>query len=291
MYNDHKVIVCVPSGRYRYMRIILAYLLSPQFSSTIDEIRLWVNTDEATDLAYFERMEVQHPKVRRILAPGNLNKACYDAARNHFQYNDSIYRFYSDCIEPKTLYVKVDDDIVYIHPEFFNRLFRDVLARKAENYACVANVFNIPYVTKVLQDRGTIADAQGHSTGDPRCPFACTNGDFAVYIHRQFLTMIIDRKVDDLCFKSRALSGRQRVGVMAWRGESFASFNGQVGPRDEVELTTRIPQDLNKPLWMVGDAIACHFAFSHQRAVLEDKTNMLDKYLTLSLELNGDLAG
>ena len=85
-------------------------------------------------------------------------------------------------------------------------------------------------------------------------------------------------------------SGSQRIGVMAWTGRSFQQFGGRVGPRDEVELTTRIPEKILKPLWMVGDALACHFAFSHQRAVLEDQTTTLDEYLKLSVKLNGDVA-
>jgi hypothetical protein len=214
----------------------------------------------------------------------------YDVKRNHWQFNDGIFRFYRNCIEPKTIYVKVDDDIVYVHPNFFDIFLHEIVCRAHGHFACVANVFNIPYVTKVLQDRGTIADAIGHSTGDPRCPFACTDGDFAAYIHKQFLTIACEDRVSDLYFDSHVITGRQRIGVMGWTGRNFATFGGIVGPRDEVELTTRIPQELNKPLWMVGNAVACHFAFSHQRAVLEDRTDMLTKYTQLAVRSNGDTA-
>ena len=77
---------------------------------------------------------------------------------------------------------------------------------------------------------------------------------------------------------------------MAWTGESFQQFAGAVGPRDEVELTTRIPEMLLKPLWIVGDAVVCHLAFSHQRGVIEDCTDILGRYQALSIKLNGDVA-
>ena len=290
MFEGNRVIVCVPSGRYRYLRVLLPYLLADRFASIIDEIQLWVNTDVETDLEYFARMEATHPKVKRVHASGRLNKLLYDARRDHYQYNDSIYRFYAPCVEADTLYIKIDDDICFVHDDFFAHMLKAVLEREQTNFACVANVFNIPYTTKLQQDRGTLEDKLGHSTGDPRCPFACTNGEFAAYIHKQFLDILELGEVTKLYFGSHAITGRQRIGTMAWSGRSFKQFGGKVDPRDEVDLTTKIPERLLKPLWMVGDAVVAHFAFSHQRAVLEDQTNILGRYLQLSVKLNGDVA-
>jgi hypothetical protein len=291
MFEGRKVVICVPSGRYRYLRVLLPYLLNDRNADIVDEIRLWVNTDVPEDLEYFIRMEQTFPKVKRVVKGGNLHKQVYDEKRHHYQYNDSIFRFYRDCIEPNTLYCKVDDDICFIHDDFFKHMLPNVINREPWNYACVGNVFNIPYTTKLLQDRGTLGDAMGHSPeGNPRCPIACTNGEFAKYIHLQFLDIVEQNRLHDLYFQSHAIGGRQRIGVMAWTGESFQQFGGKVGPRDEVELTTRIPEEILKPLFMVGDALACHFSFSHQRAVLEDQTNILERYLQLSIQLNGDVA-
>jgi hypothetical protein len=290
MFQDRKVVVCIPSGRYRYMRILLSYLLALRHANIIDRIDLWVNTDVKPDLDYFARMERTHPKVRRVHAAGQLNKVLYDARRDHYQFNDSINRFYSGCVEPNTLYVKLDDDICYVHDQFFTNIFTNVLAREQTNYACVGNVLNIPYTSKLLQDRGTLTDKLGHSTGNPRCPHACTDGFFAADLHRQVLDIIENDEVESLFFDSHYLTGRQRIGAMAWTGESFKQFGGRVGPRDEVELTTRIPETILKPLWIVGNAMVSHFAFSHQRAYTEDNTNILGKYLGLSVKLNGDVA-
>lgn len=290
MFEEHRVVVCIPSGRYRYLRVLLPYLLAERNAGIIDEIRLWVNTDVQSDLDYFARMERTHPKIKQVFAGGRLDKVVYDASRAHYQYNDSIYRFYGTCTDPDTIYVKIDDDICFIHDKFFENMLKAVLEREKLNYACVANVFNIPYVSKVLQDRGTINDKMGHSTGDPRCPFACTDGDFAVDIHKQFLNVVQENRLDDLFFDSHQITGRQRIGTMAWTGRNFQLFGGRVGPRDEVELTTRIPETLLKPLWMVGNALVAHFAFSHQRAALEDRSDTLARYLALSVQLNSDVA-
>jgi hypothetical protein len=291
MFNGHRVVVCVPSGRYRYLRVLLPYLLAERHAHIIDRIDLWVNTDVTTDLDYLARMEERHhPQIVRVPNPGPLNKGLYDPQRDHWQFNDGIFRFYAVCIDASTIYIKLDDDICYVHDDFFAHMLSAVLERESTNFACVGNVFNVPHVTKVLQERGVIGDLLGRSTGDPRCPVACTDGNFAAYIHKQFLDIVDDNAVESLYFPSMQITGRQRIGTMAWTGRSFAQFGGRVGPRDEVELTTRIPESLQKPLWMVGDAVVCHFGFSHQRAVLEDKTNLLKRYLEISIRLNGDTA-
>src|SRR5579863_8667225 len=114
MFSGHRVVVCIPAGRQRYMLVLLPYLLAERHS-LVDEVHLWVNTDVPEDLAYFERMESQHRKVRRVNADldGPLRKATYDASRDHHQYSDSICRFYRRCVEPGTVYVKMDDDICF----------------------------------------------------------------------------------------------------------------------------------------------------------------------------------
>jgi hypothetical protein len=252
--------------------------------------RVAIRTDVPADLEYFERMEQKFPKVKRYHTGGQLSKVLYDERRSHWQYNDSIWRFYQACVEPDTVYIKVDDDICYVHDDFFKNMLSAVLKKEPTAYACVGNVFNVPHITKILQDRGTIEDVLGHSTGDPRCPVACTNGEFAAYIHKQFLEILAANDLESLYFESAHVTGRQRIGVMGWTGRSFQQFGGRVGERDEVELTTKIPEKLLKPLWMVGDAVVCHLAFSHQRAVCEDQTNLLGRYLAVSVRLNGDIA-
>src|SRR5271170_5486717 len=118
MFQGRKVVICVPSGRYRYLRVLLPYLLAPRFADVIDEIQLWVNTDVASDLEYFIRMEKTFPRVKRVLQRGPLTKLLYDAKRDHWQFNDGIYRFYAGCVEPQTLYCKIDDDICFVHDDF-----------------------------------------------------------------------------------------------------------------------------------------------------------------------------
>jgi len=66
MIQDRKVIACVPFGRERYVKVLLPYLLQ----EPVDEVRLWLNTDEPADLAYAASLE---PTVSLVRAGGELS--------------------------------------------------------------------------------------------------------------------------------------------------------------------------------------------------------------------------
>jgi len=183
-------------------------------------------------------------------------------------------------VESNTVYIKCDDDICYFHPGAIRSLVEEVIKHQDENYAVLANVFNVPHTTLLHQKSGAL-DKEPMSTGDPRCPVACTDGPFAERIHRQFLAKHHAGSLEQLVLPSHNVSGRARIGVMAWAGENFARFGGQVGPADEKELTQRIPQLLGMPLRLAGKALCSHYAFSHQRGHL-DTTDVLDQYGALT---------
>ena len=286
MLQDHRIVAVIPCGRERYLRALLPYLLSDR-CGCVDEVHMWVNTDVQSDLEFFAAMEAKHPKLKRVFTGGQLRKGLYDASRNHYQYNDSVNRFYPLCVDHKTVYVKLDDDICYVHPGFFEAICGEAIAREGKAFGVLGNVWNVPLTSKLHQERGIIDHRFGACTGDPRCPVACTNGEFAAYLHERFFELLAANELDRLRFPSFDITGRNRIGAMAWLGETFARFGGHVGDADEKELTQRLPQSLDLPLRMCGDAIVSHFCFSHQRAFCEDHTDTLQRYQQLAVQQTG----
>jgi hypothetical protein len=288
MIFEQKAVICIPSGRYRYMKILMPYLLS-DVNSAIDEIHLWVNTDVQSDIEYFEKLEKTYSKIKLVYhkSPKDLHKSTYDLSRQHYQYNDSVCKFYANCLDDKTIYIKMDDDICYIHPDFLKNICKAVLDSEKTHLACLGTVFNVPYTTKIFQDCGYLNSKLGHSSGHRRCELAFLDGKFAVHIHEQFLQHI---EKNEICyFNNHTLPlTKYRIGVMAWTGNNFRIFGGNVGDKDEDCLTLDIPRATGKPLFMVGNALVSHFAFSHQRAELEDKTDTLEKYYQLCRKINKD---
>ena len=61
MYAGHRVIVNIPSGRQRHMELLIPYLLRER--NIIDEVHLWLNTDDATDMEYVRSLASDYVKV------------------------------------------------------------------------------------------------------------------------------------------------------------------------------------------------------------------------------------
>jgi hypothetical protein len=287
MFRGKKVVVCIPAGRERYMSALMPYLLNSNSREIVDHVDIWVNTDVESDLKYFERLESESPGyVRRVFGPGETVRQVYDQSRAHYQYSSSICRFFPGATDYGTIYFKLDDDICYIHPKFFRNMCDELLERSPNNLIVLGNVFNIPITSYQHQQRGVIPHDIGMCDGTLRDNLACKSGEWARAIHLKFLELESAGRLDELMLPSRELTGHQRIGAMCWRGGDFAEFGGRVEEADEISLTRDIAARLGKPHKFCGDGLVSHFAFSHQRAVLEDQTDTLRRYIELAHRLN-----
>jgi len=282
MYKDRRVVVCVPCGRKKYLRVLLPFLLSER-AKIVDEVQLWINTDVTEDLQYLKTVSDQFAnKLRRVVNDGQIVRAAYDAARSNFIFADSICFFYKKTVEPDTIYIKLDDDMCWIHPDFFVNLCDDLIANEDRCFFVSANVMNIATSSKIYQDMGVVGTEAGICTSDARCPIGCIDGKFAKYLHERFLELHANDEVEKLYFESYEATGRHRIGAIAYTGETFAKFGGHVSAADEKDLTQIIARRLGLPMRTCGNALICHFASAHQRALLEDETDILDRYLKIA---------
>lgn len=284
MFQDRRVVVCVPCGRERFLRVLLPYLYNRKRFPEIDEIQLWVNTDVEADVEYIRAQAKADDRVR-LIELGLPEGVAFDASRDHYQFNNSVYRFYRKTVEPNTLYFKVDDDIVYVHPGFFANAAAETLRNADNGFITLCNVVNVPLTTSMHQANKVLDTSKGTSDGDPRCPVACTDGKFAVHLHRCFMKLHKDARLGELMLPSFTPNRGVRIGAMCYLGETFRLFDGVVNYRDESDLTGELPRRLNREIRFVGDALCSHFAFSHQLYELE-KTNLLKRYEALSRQEN-----
>lgn len=288
MFQGQRVVVCIPSGRKRYLRCLIPYLLDKR-ADIVDEVQLWVNTDVDEDLAFLQELETRFaPRIKRVTVLNKLRPAVYNEERKHVQYNDTICHFYRSTVEKDTLYVKLDDDMVYVHPDFFPNLCAEALKERERCYLFICNMFNVSMTTKIHQGAGVVSTEQGTCTGDLRCPVACTDGRFAVFIHERFLDMYAHDELAKLSFESFDVRGRQRIGAIAWFGEMFTVFKGIIDSADEKYLTQELGKMVApKPMRVVGNALVSHFASAHQLAELEDNSDVLERYRAICVNETG----
>jgi hypothetical protein len=113
-------------------------------------------------------------------------------------------------------------------------------------------------------------------------PTASRDPRFAEHVHRTFLEKLQSSQLDDYKFDRWQLNWFEPVSVncIAWLGEEFDAFGGEVGVAEEQWLTRDRPTAIGKRNCICGSAVVCHYAFHTQRDCL-DSTDILSRYEAL----------
>jgi len=256
-------IVCVtPAGRRRYMRLLVPQILS---EGIVDEYQIWMNTEDRHDLHFFN--ELGHiPKIKLVPQP----KGTVDG-------RFSICDFFAGCIDPKTIYIRFDDDIVWIEPGSI-RSIAETRIRDRDSFLISAAVVNNAVFTNIFQVLGLYDDNEYvHTNAFDKIGWE--SGPFAAKLHRHALDLIGRGQLSALRFGSRPLAQvRFSINCISWRGDMFSTFAGRVDREEEEYLTVTKPCRMGAINRVDGQAIVCHFAFYSQRDYL-DKTDILVGYL------------
>ncbi|KAJ8124772.1 hypothetical protein O1611_g8869 [Lasiodiplodia mahajangana] len=107
----------------------------------LDEVWFMVHTDIAEDLTYLDKLIEQRPQYK-IVMPGEcqgFNYAC----------------MWNPVVEDNTIYVKIDDDIIFIHPDTIPQLVSTRIV-EPHPFAVSANLVNSPLTGYKHYDVGAI---------------------------------------------------------------------------------------------------------------------------------------
>lgn len=275
MLRGKKVVVVIPSGRQRFMEILLPYLLRE--IDIIDGISLWVNTRHDADLAWIHAAAEQHDKITLDMR---------FAKTPELQTNANVTKFYTGCTDPGTVYVKIDDDVLWLEDNFIMHLVEFRLEHPAY-FIVSASVVNNVICDYVRQRAGCYPSDKpiAYDALDP----AGYDPEFCVVKHRCFLADLASDDLDKYRFGSWILRQYERFSIncICWNGFEFKKFGGFVATRenldDEHGLSVVGPKKFRKFNCIAGDVLCSHFAFFTQREHLEAKTDLLSDYLALGL--------
>lgn len=256
-----KRIIVTPAGRKKYLELLSAHLESQK--AFFNEWHLWLNTNNQDDIDYCNFLRDKNiAKIINLPEKGDRNI-------------NTIYKFFSYCIEPDTLYLRLDDDIVWLEPFFINKMFLE-RERDKNTLLIGGNVINNAICSHIQYRLGNL-DYCGYSCLDDK---GWRDPLYAAQVHRKFIEAIGKNEIDKWRFKSWICTGeRFSINCISWIGEHFAKFNGAVGINEEEWLTEAASLRFGGSR-MNGDAICSHFAFETQRSYL-DKTNLLYHYSML----------
>lgn len=258
-----KKLVCVtPAGRRRYMKNLIPQIISSDIVSRYD---IWLNTTDEEDLKFFYFLRDKFPKVNLVELPeGKVNG------------NRSINAFFKTAMNEDEIYIRMDDDIAWIMPGFFDELYK-IRTNDNDSFIISPIVINNAISTHILQQDKKFTF---NEYLPPNCmhPLTWGNPEFAFNLHLWFLNLLKNNSFTSIKTNDYLISlNRFSINSICWLGSDFKKFNGVVLNDEEEYLTVIKPAELNKVNKIIGSLLVAHYSFYTQREFL-DSTDLIDQY-------------
>lgn len=265
-----KRIIVTPAGRKRYLEILFNHLKN--LKNEFDEWILWVNTENVDDILFMEKLENENKFIK------------LQRTKIGVRGSQTIYHFFNECIDENSVYIRLDDDIVYVKPNSLKNLF-DFRIKNPNYFLVYGNIVNNAILSHLHQRNGTF-------TNEIKFGYHCTdhngwNNPIALEsIHRKFFELYKNNQLSNFSINNWILSDYERcsINVISWLGNEFKKFNGEVGVDEENWLSCDKPRELNIPNIIFGDSLFVHYAFFTQREYI-DNTNILELYKHISINI------
>jgi len=267
-----KKIIVTPAGRKRYLEILHKNLY--KCKDEFDKWVIWVNTTNDEDINYIENLVKDYDYIEL-----QYSEIPIDPNGSH---TATICNFFKKCIDEDSVYLRLDDDIVYINKNSIKDLFDFRLANE-QYFLVYGNILNNAIVTNIYQRKGIIKNL-------PSVNYDCLdengwrNPDFCFSLHNYFFEKMTENKISDFFIDNWELKYFERCSInsISWLGKTFKTFNGEVGISEENWLSVDKPKELNTTNIIFGKSLFSHYAFAPQRQFL-DTTNTLENYRNIAL--------
>ena len=277
MEKEYKVVVVTPAGRKRYMEVLFPHILKQ--SNFIDEYRIWVNTEDKEDLSFFNELKEQYPELVTLDHSAD-NQHGYGAS-------SAIHHFFKNTIDQNTVYIRLDDDIVWIDDNFFEKIY-NFRINHPDPFLIFGNIVNNAICDHIHQKQGIYEPT-------PQFGYDCLddngwkNAELAENKHRVFLDNFKQDNLGTYRFGQWNENDYRRISINAicWFGKDLAEIDGNVDMNEEEFLSTNYPKKIKRINCIYGDALCVHFSFYTQREHL-DETDILEQYKKISEQISNN---
>jgi hypothetical protein len=235
----------------------------------------WVNTADADDIAYMVQLVADFPDFYEVR---------YNEPKPSEPFSGyTICNFYKHACDPDTVYVRLDDDIIWMASNAIEKIVACRVAHP-EPFLIHGNVINNSICNFLHREHGAIPLDVGPLTYICECPFSWKEPANVRIFHELFFQHLNAGEMYRYTFDNHLLSGYERcsINVISWLGKDFAEFEGAVGRDEELWLSCEKPAAVRRPSMICGEALFSHFAFYTQRALIEEHSNTLALYAALA---------
>jgi hypothetical protein len=265
-----KLIVVTPAGREKYMRLLSHYVLG---SPDVAEWQLWDNCRNESDRAYLRTLAGSDHRCRLKQLP--------DANGD----NQAIGSFFQFCDDPDALYLRLDDDIVFIEEDFFSKFTARAMAERGRAIWFAPIVINNAICGFLLQQFSRVV-ISGPITCQAMCPHAWAYPNLPEALHPVFIEAVRSGRLGDFRVPDRDVRlSRFSVNAIGFFGAEKIALGDTFLPpgctEEEEWLSAVLPAKTDRPGMIFGDLIVAHFSFYTQENRLL-QTGILDAYYALA---------
>jgi hypothetical protein len=310
MRKGYKIVAITPAGRRNCLEILYSYIAKNKH--ILDRWDLWVNTQNEEDLEYIKEL-AEREEIINLIYPTWPYERDYP--------NLSLAPFWSGAIEEDTIYIRFDDDVVFIEDQTIENLIGFRIENRNHLFV-YPFIINNPFHSKNLQSRGIVDHQHGairtnkefslFGLGDP---VSFYSSRFARDLHESFIEsyykkehfkFMCDEKIiwetGETVYeygtnktKEYLSDGGPQVSIncICWFGEDMKKitpinncyFEGDAIQSEltdeEAYLTIVKTRDLNMPSCTAPNTLIVHFLFGPQRKQ-DEMLDILEKYKRIS---------
>jgi hypothetical protein len=324
-----KKVVVTYAGRKKFLEILFEYIL--KYKHHFDEYHIYAQTDVKEDLDFindFYNKNTDFVKVIHKEDYGLRNPALVDPEKRElYSHSYDIPNLdlwniaWKNCQDENTVYLRLDDDIVYVD----ETLFTDFLDFRIKNpqypliYPVIINnstsnwilqkYMNIKYreTTHYYDKWSTAKDhVKNYITNLGRIPDRITDvvpeflilcekgwGDilFCIDLHEKFLDKLENGEISDYRFSKNGESGfllesnpPMSINCISWLGKNMKEYTKKYGDiyQEEPWVSVYLPVLTNSPNFVYFGSVVSHFAFYRQIEMGLLSTNILERYKKIS---------
>lgn len=306
-----RLVVLTFGGRKCSLEILFAYI--KRFKKHINEYRIYVATTIKEDIDYMENFAKENSDFVKTVYLTVNNKVVLDDREKIW---DNAYK---TCQEDDTVYLKMDDDIVFMD----ETLFTDFITYRLQNrnppllYPVIINnliqsciferngIYTPDAKSNILESwKNTYSRIKSHiennqhkrlrigdftSGNEVLCSTAWGNLKYCYDLHTQFLNDINGGNTSKYYLKDNVVLSNAEpasINVCSWIGEDLRKIVEKYGDiyYDEPWLAIYLPTWSGRHNEIYGKSVVSHYSYYKQRELGLDKSNILNKYLMYSFK-------
>lgn len=253
-----KRVIVTPVTQAKLAQLLCAYLADQK--QAFDEWHLWINTEDAKELEGIASLASSCDWITCVAPEGSNPQAG----------RLNLWRFHAGCTEAGSAYLRLDEDIVWLHPAFVQTLFE--FRESSPAFLVHANVVNNAFLARVHERLGLVPSAASVSAAA-----------FAEAAHSRVLAGIEAGDTGDWTFARWRLWQGEAVPLdaVAWLGAEFQAFEGRVPMDYEAWLCGERPARIGKENVVCGRALCVKHGHAGEA--------VLDRYLALIVKTEPDV--